>query len=601
MRIFKPHYNAQDGTSRQTSKWYVEFRDHNESLRRLSAFTSRSATEELARNLTKLINYHSASGGQSDPTLTRWLSELPQRTLSRLVEIGLVDRERVAVSKPLSDHLEEFKKSLQAKGCTDRHVELVTNRAKRVLDSCGFRFCGDISASKVMNYLHEMRADTSNQRGISAQTFNFYLQAIKQFCRWMVKDRRASESPVAHLDGLNVKTDRRHDRRTLTVEDLRRLLEATQGGPDRRGMTGPERAMLYRLAVETGLRAGELRSLTRASFDLRGDSPTVTVAAAYSKRRREDTLPLRDDLADDLRSFMRTMAPATQVFKVPKHTHSAEMFRADLEAAEIRYRDDAGKVADFHSLRHTFISNLAAGGVHPKVAQSLARHSTITLTMDRYTHSYYGEQATALEMLPDLSPPDRNTKQATGTDSADPRLKNLARHLSQKHGRGETSGDFGILSRSEEAGSSGNEKSSTNKDLAEKNRAKSTSRRGARAAEGAGLENRCGACVTVGSNPTLSVLHSTVLCCVLLHRPVLDKGLSLSFLSEEGLLSSSSSSLPNALDCTISRRRWWGFRWWCFDVVASSVPVFRFRSAGITERSGSLVSASTSLSAYWWV
>ena len=441
MRIYKPNYKARDGSSRPTTKWYVEFRDHNDVLRRLSAFTSRSASDEFARNLTKLISYHSASGGQSDPSLTRWLTELPQRSLAKLVEIGLVDRERVAVSKPLSDHLKDFKKSLEAKGCTDRHVALVTNRANRVLDGCGFRFFSDITASKAMNYLHELRADTKDQRGISAQTFNFYLQAIKQFCRWMIKDRRASESPVAHLDGLNVKTDRRHDRRALTVEELHRLLATTHDGPTRRGMTGPERAMLYRLAVETGLRAGELRSLTRASFQLDGDQPTVTVAAAYSKRRREDTLPLRPELAEDLSALTRNLAPAAKVFKVPKHTHSAEMFRADLEAAGIKYRDDAGKVADFHSLRHTFISNLAAGGVHPKVAQSLARHSTITLTMDRYTHSYHGEQSEALNVLPDLSRVEPVKTRATGTDNPDPSPKNLARCLAQIHGRRETTGD----------------------------------------------------------------------------------------------------------------------------------------------------------------
>ena len=63
------------------------------------------------------------------------------------------------------------------------------------------------------------------------------------------------------------------------------------------------------------------------------------------------------------------------------------MIRRDLDEAGIPYRDDAGRVADFHSLRHTFITNLARGGVHPKVAQALARHSTITLTMDRYSHT----------------------------------------------------------------------------------------------------------------------------------------------------------------------------------------------------------------------
>jgi integrase len=62
-----------------------------------------------------------------------------------------------------------------------------------------------------------------------------------------------------------------------------------------------------------------------------------------------------------------------------------------------------GRVADFHSLRHTFISNLAAGGVHPTTAQLLARHSTITLAMDRYTHSFRGDEGAALAVLPDLT------------------------------------------------------------------------------------------------------------------------------------------------------------------------------------------------------
>ena len=47
------------------------------------------------------------------------------------------------------------------------------------------------------------------------------------------------------------------------------------------------------------------------------------------------------------------------------------------------YRDDAGGVLDFHAFRDTVITNLTRGGVHPKDAQTLARHSTITLTMGR--------------------------------------------------------------------------------------------------------------------------------------------------------------------------------------------------------------------------
>ena len=87
--------------------------------------------------------------------------------------------------------------------------------------------------------------------------------------------------------------------------------------------------------------------------------------------------------------------------------HAAKLVKADLAAARkawieksqtpvekklreessvLTFRDEAGRVFDFHSLRHQYVSNLAAAGIHPKIAQTLARHSTITLTMDRYTH-----------------------------------------------------------------------------------------------------------------------------------------------------------------------------------------------------------------------
>ena len=82
-----------------------------------------------------------------------------------------------------------------------------------------------------------------------------------------------------------------------------------------------------------------------------------------------------------------------------------------------------GRVADFHSLRHTFISNLIAGGVHPKIAQSLARHSTIALTMDRYTHLTAARQVDALKALPDLDAPIEEAARKTGTDDGNDSLR----------------------------------------------------------------------------------------------------------------------------------------------------------------------------------
>jgi hypothetical protein len=78
------------------------------------------------------------------------------------------------------------------------------------------------------------------------------------------------------------------------------------------------------------------------------------------------------------------------------------MLRIDMTAADLEYEDDRGRVADFHALRHTFISNLARAGVHPRNAQALARHSTMDLTMNIYTHVNMRDLGRDVESLPAL-------------------------------------------------------------------------------------------------------------------------------------------------------------------------------------------------------
>jgi integrase len=118
----------------------------------------------------------------------------------------------------------------------------------------------------------------------------------------MVSERRASESPAAFVKRMNAQTDQRIIRRALTADECRRLLEATRADKPYAGLTGADREMLYRPALETGLRWNELRTLAAASFDLDTKPPIVTVKAGYSKHRREDTLPLRPETAELLRA-----------------------------------------------------------------------------------------------------------------------------------------------------------------------------------------------------------------------------------------------------------------------------------------------------------
>jgi len=166
------------------------------------------------------------------------------------------------------------------------------------------------------------------------------------------------------------------------------------------GMSGHQRTMLYQLAIETGLRANELRSLTVGSFDFKNN--IVTVEAAYNKHRRQDKLPLKPGTAAELKKLFANKMPNTQAFNVPNKP--IKLLKPDLEAAGIEYVDDAGLYADFHSLRHTTGTLLALSGAHPM------RHSDINLTMSRYTHIFRSQESEAIAKLPDLS-----QRKATGT------------------------------------------------------------------------------------------------------------------------------------------------------------------------------------------
>ena len=202
-----------------------------------------------------------------------------------------------------------------------------------------------------------------------------------------MREQRSEDSPVANLQRGNVKLDRRHDRRDLTPEEVAALLDAARTGPDMLSLTGPDRATLYRVALYTGLRASELASLTTESVSVDCADPYVVVAAAYSKRRREDRLPLHGELAIELRPWLGSKEKGALLWPGgwARSKHAGIMLKADLKRAGVVYKTEAG-YADFHALRHSFISNLVRSGANPRVAMALARHSTIDLTINRYSH-----------------------------------------------------------------------------------------------------------------------------------------------------------------------------------------------------------------------
>ena len=204
----------------------------------------------------------------------------------------------------------------------------------------------------------------------------------------MVKDRRAPNNPFAGMVGVaNADADAKRERRALTADELRWLLKATASEISRFGMLAVEHARLYRFAFETGLRPGQIRSLTVSSFDLDALPPTVEAAARFVKRRKRHVQVLGDSMATELREAFSSQLPTAKAFGLPRPERIVKMFRRDLDAARAMWIKEAGDVGEkaermksdflsqkdhaglncvFYSLRHGHGTALAEAGISQK-------------------------------------------------------------------------------------------------------------------------------------------------------------------------------------------------------------------------------------------
>ena len=397
--------------------WYYRVTDADGVKREVKGCPDRRATEEMAR------------AAESEAARTR----------AGLIDPNAEARRRQA-GRPLAAHIDDWHAHLIAKGGTAKHASLFVERARRlaaivagggleeidpprsapkaVRDGAATRKGGLLGSARLFD-LTSARAQAAlavlKDGGRSLATCNHHRSAIRAFSRWAWRDGRTADDALIGLAGYNAKEDRRHDRRTLSVDELRRLIAAAHRGDAYRRMTGPARALCYRLAVATGLRFSEIASITLASFALSGDSPSVTVAAGYTKNGEPATQPFPDDLATDLAPLVAATRPGCPVFPLPDR--GADMLKSDLQSAGIPYRDAAGLVFDFHSLRCQCATLADAAGVSPRVVQRMMRHSTLELT-GRYTRPRLSDLAGATNALPTLRPedPDGEPMAATGTD-----------------------------------------------------------------------------------------------------------------------------------------------------------------------------------------
>ena len=397
MNLYRPKFkDRKTGESQETPRWYIDFRDHHGTRQRFAGDTDKHATAEFGRMLEDLVRCRKRAVLPKD-RLWNWLMSQPVDVQGKLVKLDLADKgwfTAMSETERLSVWINDFEAWLctsKAKSGYQRnavHVATTMGRVHTIVDGCGFKTWPDIRKGAVETFLGGL--------SVKLTTHNGYITAFKHFCTWVVRDGRAEFSPVQYMDRVTVPD--KEKRRPLGADEVRRLLQAAVNGPKRYRLTGVERAVLYRLGIETGFRRNELVHLTAGCFDL--DKATVKLDAAFCKDRRDAQQPITMALAAALAGFLAGKGPTDPVFdlRTPK---TAQMIQADAAEAGLPLMDDDGRELVFHSLRHTLRTELVRSRVSEAVIDHIMRHKAVGVGRRFYTHLTDFEIREAIERLPD--------------------------------------------------------------------------------------------------------------------------------------------------------------------------------------------------------
>jgi integrase len=222
------------------------------------------------------------------------------------------------------------------------------------------------------------------------QTHTVLHRALRQAVLWGLMLRNPTEA-------VTVPRPTRREMRTLTEEEVGRLFEASRGH---------RLHALWVLLATTGLRLGEARGLLWSDIDfangrlvvnraLQRQTGTGYVFVEPKTARSRRTVYLAPGTLSALSEHRRRQAE-DQLATGPEWNNTGLVFTtAGGRPADgtwvikwfHRALDQTGlQRLRIHDLRHTAATHLLRRGVHPKVVQELLGHSTISLTLDTYSH-----------------------------------------------------------------------------------------------------------------------------------------------------------------------------------------------------------------------
>jgi integrase len=222
---------------------------------------------------------------------------------------------------------------------------------------------------------------------VSPRTVNIELSILRRMYRLARTWGLAGESPLEDVRNLR---EEEKSIRVLSTEEEARLF----------AQLPPHLRELMVLALNTGLRLGELRALKPADADMKNDALRV----AQSKTGKSRHVPLN---AEARAVIERGLEAGHSTILHYQGRPVREIHRSWYKAVR-----KAGLVGlRIHDLRHTFATRLVLNGVDLATVAALLGHQSIQMTM-RYAHPSPDSKRAAVAKL-DAHPLPMKSKRAT--------------------------------------------------------------------------------------------------------------------------------------------------------------------------------------------
>ena len=370
-----------------SSKYVIRYTDHNGKERQKSAHTTdKRLAERFARDLQ--VKLDARKNGMLDDETFR----LEQESKRSLVE-----------------HIEEYLNDSAASGQARRRLVSKRKHLYSAAEYMKATRISDLQSDGLREWMQELLAS-----GLAPSTVNEYRCSLISFMNWCEKDGRIRVNNLKHVSKVSTVGKKKRNRRTLTEEESARLLsvakEQDQLHFNRKRAC---RHAVYLVAMLTGLRKNELKSLQWCDVDFNNRS--LRIRAEISKAKRQDDIPLHNEVLAVLAGLKSEQH--TSIDSVFSNIPTLLTFKKDCQRAGIELCDSESRTVDFHSLRATFCTRLIQKGTPPAYAQRLMRHADIKTTNEHYTDLRLHDLDLAVNQI-SLPAIEEHRLVATGTDGA---------------------------------------------------------------------------------------------------------------------------------------------------------------------------------------